>query len=245
MDGQPLKPLSHGNILIVGAKPSNFGQEILTHPRVIIWNSQQEHWTDKDLPSNIQAVFVTRWVSHSAFGKILSEARKRHITMFNPEGTGMIAKQVKELLSMNNKETVIMTPQTTPIQTVPQKAIGFNSKLHVLLPYVDWSKSNIDNAKEMMKMLDHHGITSTHQSLANFVGQQRKKLFPEVTAHRKPVKVVRVHKGKADTGLDVAVQMLDDAISQLRDMRAFLVATTEENTKLRARLDMFKKALEE
>ena len=108
---QPLQPLNGGLVLIVGAKASNFDEEIKTHPRVIIWDSQHEHWTSKDIPSNVRAVFVTRWIGHNAFSNLLSTARKRHITMFNPEGTGIIAKQVRELLSMTKQvETVQVAP---------------------------------------------------------------------------------------------------------------------------------------
>jgi hypothetical protein len=246
MNGQPLKPLTHGNILIVGAKNSNFDDEILTHPRVIIWSSQQEHWSNKDLPSNVQAVFVTRWIGHQPFAKILAEARKRHITMFNPEGTGMIARQVKELLAMNNKETNEMVTIQVPQQVKYDRDLvvknpSANSKLHVFLPYVDWDKNNTENANELMKKAGELGVTTTLSSLANYIGVERKKLTGKGLKDTHP----KIHKSKTDTGLDVAVQMLDDAIQSMKDMREFLIKTVEENNKLRARLDMFKKALAE
>ena len=58
MEGQPLKPLTHGNILIVGAKASNFSEEIKSHPRVVIWDSQNESWIGKSLPSNVQKQYL-------------------------------------------------------------------------------------------------------------------------------------------------------------------------------------------
>jgi hypothetical protein len=251
-EAKPLQPLTHGNILIVGAKNSNFDEEILTHPRVIIWSSQQEHWSNKDLPSNVRAVFVTRWIGHTAFARIIGEARKRHITMFNPEGTGQIARQVKELLALNNKETEMATvhidvPQTVKYdRSLQVKNPNQNSKLHVFLPYIDWNKSNTANANELFKKAEELGITTTLPSLANYIGVQRKKITGKGLKNTHPVtpktKTVKVHK--AD-GLDVSVQMLDDAIQSMKDMREFLVATVNENNKLRARLDMFKKALAE
>jgi hypothetical protein len=249
MDGQPLKPLTHGNILIVGAKASNFSEEIKSHPRVVIWDSQNESWIGKSLPHNVQAVFVTRWIGHNSFGTILAEARKRHITMFNPEGTGIIAKQVKELLDMNKPvETIRLSIQDEVRESLQTKKHGGGSapKLTVLLQYVDWSKSNTENARVMMTKLAVHGITSTEASLANFIGIQRKKItgkgLKETHPRPKPIKTQSV---KSDTGLDVAVQMLDDAIQQMKDMRAYLIATVEENNKLRARLDKFRKMIDE
>jgi len=234
MDGQPLKPLTHGNILIVGAKASNFSEELKSHPRVVIWDSQNEHWTNKELPTNVRAVFVTRWIGHSAFGKIIAEARKRQITMFNPEGTGMITKQVKELLDMNKQPTIIDADR-------PVHKGGITPKLTVLLPHVDWNKSNSDNARALMQRLDEFNISSTEASIANFLGTQRKKMNLNMHRRNTHPPVVKVAKVKSE---DVSVQLLDDAIKGLQDIRAYLLSTVEENTKLRARLDMFKKALE-
>jgi hypothetical protein len=160
--------------------------------------------------------------------------------MFNPEGTGIIAKQVKELLAMNKPETIVDADRSTVHKG------GIVAKLTVLLPHIDWNKSNTDNARSLMQRLHEFHISSTEASIPNFIGVQRKKMG--LNTHRRQthpvVKVVKVSKGKADTGLDVAVQMLDDAIQSMKDMRVYLISTTEENNKLRARLDMFKKALE-
>jgi hypothetical protein len=250
MDGQPLKPLSHGNILIVGAKASNFSEELKTHPRIIIWDSQNEHWTSKNLPSNITAVFVTRWIGHAAFAKIIAEARKKHITMFNPEGTGMIAKQVKELLDMTKPVTTPNAPMPTMkedwsgLKPFKEHKGGIAPKLNVLIPFILWDKSNVENADVLMQKAHEMNITSTLASLANFVGVQRKKLG--ITSHRRNTHIIPTPKTviKAE-GLDVSVQMLDDAIKSLQDMRAYLISTTEENARLRSRLDRFRKAFDE
>src|SRR6187431_736548 len=118
-----LQPLPDGLVLIVGVKSSNFNDEIRTHPRVVIWDSQQKHWTDKDLPSNTRAVFMTRFIGHQEFNNIVISARKRKITVFNPEGTGLIVKQVKELLNMNIEEspTAIEAPRPEPKATTTKE----------------------------------------------------------------------------------------------------------------------------
>lgn len=215
---KPLQPLSGGVVLIVGVKPSNLDEEIKTHPRVVIWDSQQEHWTDKDMPANTRAVFMTRFLSHSAFGKITAEARKRNINIFNPEGTGLIARQVKELLSIGPKV---------------EKPKYVHGKLTQLIPHIDFSLNNIDNARQLHIKAKELNIETTEASLAQLVAVQRRKRGGTAVPKSIQAKV------------DVAVEMLDSAIKDMQDMRAFLIATVEENKVLKAKLDGFKKLLGE
>ena len=114
-DPKPLHPLTYGNILIAGCKASNFNDEILNNPRVILWGSQNEHWLSKELPVNTRAVFLTKWIGHDAFTNIIKEARKKRITIFTPQGTGLIAKQVKELLNMNGTKDITTVKYTAPV----------------------------------------------------------------------------------------------------------------------------------
>lgn len=107
-EAKPLHALQDGVVVLVGVKASNFDDEIRTHPRVIMWDSQNEHWLNKNLPTNTRAVFMTRFIGHNAYDNIVKEARKRRITIFNPQGTGIIVKQVKELLNIGS--TVAQLP---------------------------------------------------------------------------------------------------------------------------------------
>jgi len=77
------------------------------------------------------------------------------------------------------------------------------------------------------------GIETTEGSLTQFVVVQRRK--QNQTAVPKSLQ----------SKLDVSVQMLDNAIKDMTDMRAFLIATVEENKQLKAKLDGFKKLLGE
>lgn len=233
MDIKPLQPLSFGQVLIVGAKTSNIDEELRTHPRVIVWDSQNEHWSDKDLPTNVRAVFVTRWIGHVAFGKILSEARKRHITIFNPEGTGMIMKQVRELLDMNRQNHTI-EEQEEPV--VPKN--NQPGKLAALLPFVDWSKNNAENARSLIGRCGELGISSTVASITQFVAVQRRR-------RNNTPKIKRPNRVKAGKTADVSVQLFDEALKQFKDMRDFFVAVVKENNDLKQKLSRFKRALED
>jgi len=241
-EGKPLTPLTHGSVLIVGTMPSNFGDEIKNHPRVIMWGSQQQHWLNKSLPDNTQAVFITRFIGHDAFDNILTEARKRRITIFNPTGTGIIAKQVKELLNINpvQKTEPTIEPKTEPKEVEVAKRVktGEKGKLNALIPFIDFSKTNIDNARNtLIDVANEKGITTTVQSIAQFVMKQREKSkAPKSPAHQ--AVSVKVEK------TDAVIQMFDNIIQEMKDMRAYVVETTKENNSLRAKLASLKKALD-
>lgn len=231
---KPLQPLTNGGVvLIVGAKASNFDEEIKSHPRVVIWDSQQEHWTDKDMPLNTRAVFLTRFLSHAAFGKITGEARKRNINIFNPGegGTGIIARQVKELLGIGARPPVEEHVERPHVDE--DTGVNSRGKLNPLLPFIDYSKSNAENARVLLAKAGELGIETTEGSLSNLVGYQRRK--------RSETGVPKSLQSK----LDVAVQLLDNAVKDISDMRQFLVETVEENKALRLRVEKFRKVLEE
>jgi hypothetical protein len=58
--------------------PSNIG-EWAQHPQVEVWSSQEEYWTRSSIPANVGAVLLSRFISHSASGRIMSEAKARQI----------------------------------------------------------------------------------------------------------------------------------------------------------------------
>jgi hypothetical protein len=259
---KPLKPLDHGNVLIVGTKASNFDEEMRTHPRVIMWDSQNEHWTSKDIPTNVQAIFITKWIGHAAFKNILAEARRKRITIFNPQGTGIIARQVRELLAtpvpkvftepVKTHTFTVKLPETLSELTTMETKVsnytgkgGVAPKLTAFLPFVDWSKTNAENARICMTHAEELGVTTTLDSLSNFLGVQRKKLAPQSAPKTPIVRAAIKAAVKQPATVDVSVQILDEMIKGLQDMRAFLVATVEENQTLRNKLHMFRKMVVE
>lgn len=224
LTGKPLQPLNSGMILIVGAKASNLDDDIKTNPRVIVWDSQNEHWTNKDLPTNARVIFITRFVSHATTEKIIAETRKRQLTLFNVDGTGMIVKQVRELLGI---------ARPTPAVPPTQRPKGQHGKLKVLIPFIDFSQTNTENGKILYQKAKELGVPTTEASIAMMVGNVRRKM--STTGVPKSIQ----------SKVDVSVEILDSAIQELKDVRTFLIQTVDENTALRAKLDRFKKAMEE
>jgi hypothetical protein len=242
--GKPLHPITHGTILIVGAKASNFDNDIRENPRVIMWESTHQHWTQKDLPANTRCVFFTRWLGHDNFHRIMKQVRKRGITVFNPDGTGMIAKQVRELLAVNGhheevkeKEPEMITHAVSaPAPMTILHSEKTKGKLTVLQQFIDLKKTNIENAHVLLEKGKELGITSTVASLANMVGTVRRG---------GGVKEKKKEQTFPKYENDAAVDILDNIIKELGDVRKYLVSTTHENKTLRARLDKFKKFLED
>ena len=250
MTDKQLQPLTHGNVLLVGVKASNFDDDIRNNPRVIMWDSQDEKWQGKAIPINTQAVFMTRWIGHAAFAEIVKEARNKRITIFNPQGTGIIARQVRELLSLNRQtEVTIVEPPVTETKQketkVPEPTEHHpTSKLHALKPFLDFEKTHSQNAKILFVKAKELGIQTSEQSLAQWSYQERKRAglppFRKNAGYDGRSKIVK--KPLHD---DVTVQMFDAVIKEMQDMRELYVKTMEENVKLRAKVDKFRKFFED
>ena len=140
-----------------------------------------------------------------------------------------------------------MTPQPTTVtaaalvRPVPpgNKSKG---KLEPLAAHIDFSKTIIDNAHALMKKANELGISTTMGSLSMFVKTQRDRgnhpLIGRANSKKKTITVAKQVEAK-----DVSIEMFDNLIKELTDMRQFFVATVRENTALKKRLENFKKAL--
>lgn len=108
-----------------------------------------------------------------------------------------------------------------------------HGKLKQLIPLIDFTKSNVENARILLRECYRLNIKSTEGSLAQMVSIHRRKqsgtALPKSTRSK----------------LDVSVDMLDSMIKELGDMRDYLIQTNEENRILKSKLDRFKKAMEE
>jgi hypothetical protein len=259
---KPLLPLSSGNILLVGVKASNLTDELRTHPRIVVWDSQNEHWTNKDMPTNVRVVFMTRFISHNTSVRILAEARKRQLLVFNPDGTGSIIRQVKELLSLTRVQNTewnqpMPTTNTTTMNTTNESVNTTNesiqettsmtkpyqphNKLEPLVQFIDFTKSNTENARVLLEKAKELNITTTENSLANKVATLRTK--QKSTSVPKPVLQKKTISPAVVSKMDVSVEILNNIIKDLTDMREFLILTVEENHLLRDRMNTLKKAL--
>jgi len=253
---KPLQPMSSGHIVIIGV-PNGFDEQIRTHPRVVLWSEGKEHWTDKDLPANTKAVFLGRFLGHKPASKIIAEARKRRIVIFNSNGTGMIAKQVRELLGMPPtkpvnaySEPVVAEPVEIPVPAPtpePEPVKPSRGKLVALLPFIDLTVGSAENGRRLWEKAKELGIDTTLASVTQMVIVQRRKAGgprPTEPVVRQPQapKVERTEVPSQE--IDASVEMFDTLIQGMRDMREFLVATVDENSRLKQRIAAFKKVLD-
>ena len=237
-----MRPLTHGSVLIVGAKASNFDSSVRDNPRVILWDSQDKCWNGKEVPQNVQAIFFTRWIGHPEYDCIMADARKRRITVFQPIGTGMITKQVKELLNVNNRTNPVDSVSTNHIlvtNPMPLKNKNYN-KLLPIKALIDVNKSAKDNADIMLAKAQELGIKTSLKSLQQIAYAERKKAGVTTRRVVLPPKKFQKYEGTPD----VTVEIFDNIVKELTDMRQFLISTVEENHILRARIAKFKKSLE-
>lgn len=256
MNGEPkpLQPMSSGQIVIIGV-PGTFDEQLSKHPRVVIWNSEKEHWSNKDLPVNTKAVFFGRFLAHTVASRLIGEARKRHITLFNANGTGMISKQVRELLGMPAVKVVdeslvekltptsmesVPTPEPVP---VPEK----RNKLSALVPFIDLTLGPAENGRRLYAKAKELGIQTTLGSVTQMVIVQRKKAggprpAQDVRRGSRPMKATVT--AAVPKELDASVEMFDGIVKGLQDMRDFLIATVEENQRLKQRILSFRKVLD-
>lgn len=264
MSGE-LHPLPNGIVLIAGIRASTLSDEIRNHPRVRIWDDQHEHWYNKDVPANAKAIFFGRWIAHSAFHNIVKQAKKRGITLFNTEGANAINRQVKELLAMpapvsvNEEPKAVQTftvelPETqaevTKMNERPMPKNKQFGKLDPLKPFIEVGKGDADNARVLYEKAQELGITTTFLSLTMLVRkirlQREGKTIPVYPKRSRVAKKhgPRVVQADGSKELDVAVAVLDSAIKELTDVRAFLVQTVAENNKLKARFKKFREMFE-
>lgn len=106
-------------------------------------------------------------------------------------------------------------------------------KLTPLIEHLDFTKSNVENARTLLRIAKERGIKSTESSLAQFVSIQRRK--------QNGTAIVKSARPK----LDLSVEILEDMVQQLNDMKEFIIATCDENRMLKIKLDKFKKAMED
>lgn len=241
MESKPLTALTSGVIVIVGAKNSNFDTDIKTHPRVILWDSQEQDWWAKDLPTNCRAVFITRFIGHAAFGKIITEARKRQITIFNPQGTGRIAESVRQLLGIK-RET--MPGALAPVTMIPIKEItvttaktGKRSGITARIRALVTDGKPKDQFDRIIQTLRKEGISATEASIKTMIGVAVREQFgsKKDSGHQDSPVQEATPKPPAKSSVEKhdLLKMLDDVALNIELIRGEVIRLTELQSKLK------------
>jgi hypothetical protein len=132
-----------------------------------------------------------------------------------------------------------MVVQPTIITETENIVSAKPGKLKPLYKFIDFSKGNNEIAELMLAEAKRLNISTTRASILQLIVVKRRK---EGAFLRKPA-AVKASKQKNET-VDVSVQILDEMIKGLTDMRQFLVDTVNENMTLKAKMANFKKLME-
>jgi hypothetical protein len=216
--------LNEGGGVVVFHSGNGHVQEFTNHPQVtfIHCNENTAEGYESKIPLNTRAVILTDGLPQFPYAWIMAYVRRKNIIYLIRKSTPHIYETLKSLFPPARKATLEQVKETQS-----------RGKLEVLFPLIDFNKSNIENAKILMRRAVELKIATTEGSLAQYVSKLRRQ--------QSGTAVVKSARPK----LDISVEILDEAIKGLTDMREFLIATVEENRLLRAKYDKLKKAMEE
>jgi len=219
--------LNGGRAVIVGGRDKDW-QEYRRHPQFMFWSGEQKdvlrQVNNKDLPDNCKLLVISRFISHSQIEKLVVEARKRQIPIVGNKNDGEITNILEDLITPILKQNNNVNPEIK---------VSNHGKLKALMPMINFAKSNVENARALYIKAKEMNISTTENSLAQYIGKERQR--------QQGGTVPKSVRNK----LDVTVEMLDAIVKDISGMRDYLIELTEENRELRKRVDKFKKALED
>jgi len=196
-------------------------------------NNPQVKWVDTKLipnqeignhiPVNTRLIILNEGIPHYHYLWLTTHAPKMKIVWLMRKSSQAIYEVLKEYLGSNGNK-----PSLDEVKDTQAKG-----KLLALLPFVEWNKSNAENAKILMAKALELGIKTNENSLAQFMSVKRRAL-----GHGGIVKSVR-------NQLDISVDILDEAIKNLANIRDFLISTSEENRMLKSKAEKLKKVMED
>jgi hypothetical protein len=217
--------LGKGDVVAVIYGNTGWVKEYQNHPSVIMLDGKaRDSNLQTRIPQNTRAIIFTEGLENLNHAWVMSYCRSKQIPYFLRKGNQAVYDLLKSVLP--NGDDVKPTSEEV-------KDAMVRGKLVPLIPFIDFTKSNAENSKILNRKAKEMQISSTEASLAQFVAIQRRKLSG--TAIPK----------SARPKLDLSVELLDDMIKGLGDMRDFLIATCEENRLLRAKVERFKKVMED
>lgn len=221
--------LTKGGVAVVACTAIGYVKEYANNPSVqfLDCRSIKNEELDSKIPPNIKAVILTEGLSQWHYAYLTSMCRRKQIPFLVRKSTQAIYETLKGFFPTNGNGQDVK-PTNEEVREEASKG-----RLNSLIPHIDWNKSNAENARHLMRICIQNNIKSTEGSLAQWMANQRRK--------RGETGVPR----SARPQLDVSVEMLDKMIEDLKSMRDYLIATTEENRILKTKVDKFKRLMEE
>lgn len=214
--------LSKGGMAIVGHGATGFVKEYQSHPQVKFLDCKELSILEPEVPHNTKVVVITDGLPNYHLTWLTSYARRKSIPFLVRKSNQSVYETLKSFFPSDVKVTVEEIKETL-----------IKGKLNFLIDKIDFNKSNAENANILLRLCKENNVSSTFASLTQFVSIQRRK--------QSGTAIVRSARPK----LDVSVEILENMIKELTDMKEFLLATVEENRVLKIKLERFKKAMED
>lgn len=219
--------LNEGGLAVVLIGNNGFVPEFSKNPSVMFIDTAATagELLSAVVPDNTRAVIYTEGVPTYHYNWIISFCRRKQIPYLHRKTNDAVYQTLKGFFPTNGGEA----PKVTLADVKETEKRG---KLQLLLPFIDWNKSTSENAVVLLRKAVELNIKTTEGSVKQYIISNRNKL-----------RIGTVPKS-ARPKLDVSVEMLDEAIKSLGDMREFLIETVEENRMLKTKLEKYRKALE-
>lgn len=217
--------LNNGGIAVVLTAGVGFVQDYAKDARVkfIDCLNTPGAQLESEVPANTKIIIYYVKVPHYHSMWAVSYCKRKGIPYISRDNANAIDQYLKSITKTDK-------PEVTQEEAEETRTKG---KLNALIPFIDLTRSNAENGKALFRKAMELNIKTTLGSVIQLVAK-----------HRNQTRGGTVPKS-ARPKLDVSVEMLDDAIKGLTDMREFLIATVEENRLLKARYDKLKKALDD
>lgn len=209
-----------GGMCVVMIGNTGFVKEYARHAQVkfIDTHDIEGDLLETTVPSNTKLVILTEGLPQYHYQWIMAFCRRKNVPYIVRKTIPAIYEELKKRFSSEEKPTV------TEVKEVISKG-----KLSALLPFIDFSLSNAENGRRLVKKAAELNIKTTEASLIQLAANHRKKLSGGTVP-----KSVRPK-------LDLSVEMLESMIKDLTGMKEFLIEITEENRILKQKLERYKK----
>lgn len=217
--------LSAGGVAVVLMGTGGFVKEYANDPQVKFIDCKQTHQTilPSIVPENTKVILFTEGVPQWHRTWAFSYAQRKKIPYLTRKSNQAVYDTIKGFFDEGK-------PKVTIEEVKENQEKG---RMKRLIEFIDWKKSNAENAKVLLRKAAEMNIKTTEASCAQLVSKERRS--------RGQTAVPKSIRSK----LDVSVELLDSTIKDLTSMRDYLIEVTEENRILKQKVEKFKKALDD
>lgn len=131
-----------GKVLVVGGMMNPLWKSFEGHPQVEFWSGDrkdmQQHVRNRQVPNNIRALIISKWISHAEIEPIATEARKKRATIWRNKNDGEVTRLLEEL---THKEEPKLTTMPAPESVGPRVKSIINLPTIEMMAEKGWLKN--------------------------------------------------------------------------------------------------------